>query len=128
MSISKITPILIVESVEASLPFWQLQLGYEVVHTVPHGESIGFVILKQAESEVMLQSAASAKDDLKIRESAQAGSVLLYADVDSVEKVIEANRDGKVLIASRKTDYGALEAWIKTPSGTIMGFAEFPKK
>jgi len=128
MSISKITPILVVESVEANLPFWSEQMGYEIVHTVPHNKDIGFAILKKGESEIMIQSSASASEDLRIPEAHRPGTVVLYADVDSVDKALKSNRDGEVLIAKRKTDYGATEAWIKTPSGTILGLAEFAKK
>ena len=127
MSISKITPILIVDSVEANLPFWRDQLSYEVVHTVPHGKTVGFVILKRADSEVMLQSAASVNEDVKFSEPLRAGSVVLYADVESLEQTTKSLKDGQFLIPRRQTDYGASESWIKTPSGTILGLSEFKK-
>jgi hypothetical protein len=126
MSISKITPILVVESVELNLPFWRDQLGYKVVHSVPHEKEMGFVILNLDESEVMLQSVSSLKEDLKFSE-VKAGDVLLYADVKSLDETVAASKDGKILISKRTTDYGATEAWMKTPSGTVLGFAEFKK-
>jgi catechol 2,3-dioxygenase-like lactoylglutathione lyase family enzyme len=127
MSISKITPILIVNSVDRTLPFWRDELGYEVVHTVPHEGQTGFAILKREDSELMLQSAASVKDDLKIPGAGQVGRVLLYADVDSLDKTMATISKDKVLIPKRKTSYGATESWIETPSGTILGLAELTK-
>lgn len=127
MSISKITPILVVDSVESNLQFWRDQLGYQVVHSVPYGKETGFVILNREESEVMLQSVSSLKDDLKLSE-VKAGDVLLYADVRSLDRTIADSRDGKILIPKRTTDYGATEVWMKTPSGPILGFAEFGQK
>jgi len=39
--ISKSTPVLIVEAIEPSLPFWQERLGFERPVEVPDGERLG---------------------------------------------------------------------------------------
>ena len=43
MKINKTTPILCVESIEQSLPFWTDGLGYKKIVEVPHKESLGRV-------------------------------------------------------------------------------------
>ena len=83
MAIKKFTPTLIVGSIEKTIPFWEEQLGYKVAMTAPHHETIGFAILKQGESEVVLQSKASlAKDLPAIANKLSTQTVVLYADVD----------------------------------------------
>ncbi len=126
MSITKITPILVVESVDQNLPFWQNQLGYKVTVSVPHGAATGFVILAREGSEMMLQSIDCVTDDLKLP-TIKVGDVLLYADTDSLDKTMQQNKDAQIVIHKRKTGYGATEVWVRTPAGQIMGFSEFTK-
>ena len=61
---NKLTPNLIVEGIEACLPFWTERLGFERTVEVPQGERLGFVILKRGPVEVMLQSRASLATDV----------------------------------------------------------------
>ena len=53
----KLSPNLIVDSIEACLPFWIARLGFEKTVEVPHEGSLGFVILVRDGAEVMLQRA-----------------------------------------------------------------------
>jgi len=122
MTIKKFTPILIVESIESCLPFWEKQLGYETTASVPHDNKIGFVILRSGESEVMLQSRASLAADLPA--IAKSHQVLLYADVASLDKVEKSLKGTKIAVPRRKTFYGTEEIWVQEPSGAIVGFAE----
>lgn len=126
MKISKTTPILCVESIEASLPFWINSLGYEKIMEIPHGSSLGFVILVKDGCELMLQTQASVKDDLpQIADYFQPGSTCLYSDVDSVEAAAKAVEGAQVIVPLRTTPYGAREIWVRNRDGNILGFAEF---
>ena len=60
----QITANLIVESIEACLPFWVDRLGFEKSVEVPHEGALGFVILKRAGAELMLQTRASLAADV----------------------------------------------------------------
>jgi hypothetical protein len=121
MKVNKITPIYIVDRIEPALPFWA-SLGFEKTVEVPHGGAIGFVILVNGERELMLQSRASVKEDLAVRDLDP--PCALYMDVDSIKDARAACKGAKVLIADRSTPYGARETWVLDPSGTLVGFAE----
>ena len=46
MTVKKITPVLLVEDVEACVKFWMERLGFEKTAEVPEGNELGFVILR----------------------------------------------------------------------------------
>jgi hypothetical protein len=78
---------------------------------------------------VMLQTRASISADLPVITKKFSGcNVLLYADVDSLNQVENSIKNAEVIVPRRKTSYGASEIWIKEPSGTIIGFAEFSQE
>jgi hypothetical protein len=121
MKINKITPIYIVDRIEPSLPFWT-SIGFEKTVEVPHGDHIGFVILVNGGREVMLQTRASVKEDLAVKDLDP--PCALYMDVDAIAGVRAATKGARVLIEDRSTPYGARETWVLEPSGTLVGFAE----
>jgi len=124
--VKKLTPILIVTSIEESLLLWRDRLGYTVETEVPHEGQLGFAILQQGSSEVMLQTRASVTADLSaIGQELAHTSVLLYADVDSLDQLTEELLDATILVPKRKTFYGATELWLRTRSGHVLGFAQF---
>jgi len=128
VKISKTTPILSVESIETSLPFWTESLGYKKTVEVPHNGRLGFVILVKDDLEVMLQTQESVRDDLpQIAEHFRPGSICLYSDVDSIEAAAKALKDAHVIVPLRTTPYGAREIWVRNRDGNILGFAEFKK-
>jgi uncharacterized glyoxalase superfamily protein PhnB len=128
MKITKTTPIISVESIESSLPFWTEAMGYTKTVEVPHKGKLGFVILVKENLEVMLQTQASVRDDLpQIADYFKPGSVCLYSDVDSIESAAKAMNGAQVIVPLRTTTYGAREIWVRSPDGSILGFAEFKK-
>lgn len=126
MKIKKLTSILLIESIEAALPFWKA-LGFEVTTQVPHGEKLGFVIMNCGGIELMLQTRSSVEADLSsIADTLLKRQVLLYGDVDSLDAAEKAvGKDCEIVVPRRKTFYGAHETWVREPSGNIVGFAQF---
>lgn len=123
--IKKITPIIIVNSIEEALPFWEKNLGYEVIVKVPGPDNrLGFAILIKDTTEIMLQTKLSIEEDLHGHPEIADSGMLLYADVDSIEAIEKALPKDSILIPRRKTFYGALEIWAKDPGGKIIGFAQ----
>ena len=128
MKITKTTPILSVENIEASLPFWTDVLGYKKTMEVPHNGRLGFVILVKDGLELMLQTHASVRDDSpQIADFFRPGSICLYSDVDSVDATASALKNAQVIVPIRATPYGAREIWVRDRDGNILGFAEFKK-
>src|SRR4051812_28940408 len=98
---NKLTPNLVVATIEASLPFWVGRLGFEKTVEAPDGEALGFVILRRGPVELMLQSRASmAKDVAAVAEGAHRS--MLYVDVDDLGP-IRAALEGWPLVVPERT-------------------------
>ena len=121
-----LTPILIVDSIEAQLPFYEGSLGFVRVMEVAHAGAIGFIGLVREERMVMLQTRLSLAADLP--ECAQllqvTGGALLYAEVESLEQAVAAVGAASVMAPKRETFYGMREVWVRDPFGNVIGFGE----
>ena len=62
--LKRMTPILTVETIEPSLPFWMEGLGFEKTMEVPEGDHLGFAALEKGGFELMLQTRSSVEADL----------------------------------------------------------------
>jgi uncharacterized glyoxalase superfamily protein PhnB len=119
----KITPVLIVETIEKNLPFWCERLGFARQVEVPHGEHLGFVILTSGGVEVMLQSRASIRDDIAALASDTYRSAL-YVEVEDLAPIRAATKGLATLFEERTTFYGAREIGVRDPEGNAVLFAE----
>jgi uncharacterized glyoxalase superfamily protein PhnB len=119
---NKLTPNLIVDSIEDGLKFWVDRLGFEKTVEVPEGDRLGFVILKRGAVELMLQSRASLlKDVPPIADGPHRAVVYLeVADLDAIKKAL---RDWPMVIAERTTPYGAREIVVRDPGGHVVFFS-----
>jgi uncharacterized glyoxalase superfamily protein PhnB len=123
----KITPVLIVETIEKSLPFWCEKLGFSRQVEVPHGDRLGFVILTSGAASVMLQSRASVRDDIAALADDTYRSAL-YVEVEDLAPIREATKGLKTLFEERTTFYGAREIGVRDPEGNAVLFAEAAAK
>lgn len=123
----KLTPVLIVPSIEECLPFWVGRLGFEKSVEVPHDGRIGFVILNHGPVELMLQSVASVAADVPAlaREPLRAA---LYVEVDDLAPIRNAVAGAPAVFAERTTFYGATEIGVRDPAGNSVTFAQFARK
>ena len=124
VELKKLTPILTVESIEPSLPFWVGALGFAKTVEVPHEEALGFVILERDGYEVMLQSVASMQADVPGVAPPPGGSVL-FLEIEDLAAIEEAVADYELLVPRRRTFYGAEEITVREPGGNVVGFAQF---
>lgn len=117
----KLTPNLIVESIEDNLPFWIERLGFEKTVEVPHAGRLGFVILKYGDLELMLQSRASLAEDLPPLASGPQHSTL-YFHVSDLAPIRAALEDWPKVVPERTTFYGAREIIVLDPAGNGVCF------
>lgn len=118
----KLTPNLIVPSIEACLPFWVGRLGFEKTLEVPEGDRLGFVILHRGAVEVMLQSLASVANDVApLAEGAH--RAVLYLEVDDLAPIRAALEGWPEVVPERSTPYGAREIIVNDPAGHTVFFA-----
>jgi hypothetical protein len=127
--IIKATAVLFVEHIEKSLPFFEAA-GFARTVEVPEGDRLGFVILQSGGAEVMLQSFASAANDVKTLDpkDIKASLTYLFVEVDDLAAVERALKPYKIVIPRRATFYGADETGWREPSGHFVTFAQFAKK
>ncbi len=120
----KITPVLIVEEIEKSLPFWVERLGFEEIVRVPDGERIGFIMLQRQGAELMMQTAASvSKDEPKFAPRANMPVASLFIEVDDLREVAGQLEGYPIAMPERTTFYGMREIGVFEPSGNIVVFA-----
>ncbi len=126
--IKRVTPILTVEAIEPTLPFWMEGLGFGKKVEVPEGDSLGFVALERAGMEVMLQTRRSVEADLPVlAEEFSRGPSVLFLEIESLEGVEEMllGLGATVAVPRRKTFYGSDEVFLRTPGGHVVGLAVF---
>ena len=125
MKILRSTPILFVERIEPSLPFWTERLGFTKQAEVPHGDVLGFVILERDGVEVMMQTLESAKADLPdVARRFHLNSVSQFMEVDSLDDVLKGLSGYDLLTPIRTTFYGMREAVVADPAGFVLVFAQ----
>ena len=120
----KLTPLLAVEAIEPSLPFWVDALGFTKTVEVPHENVLGFVILEKDGYEVMLQTMASIESDVPAAVP-PAGASVLYVEVEDLRAIEEAVAGYELLVPRRKTFYGSEEIFVREPGGNVVAFAQF---
>jgi uncharacterized glyoxalase superfamily protein PhnB len=117
----KITPVLIVDSVERSLDFWVTRMGFTKTVEVPEGDALGFAILVKGDAELMLQSMASVrKDEPKF---ARPGFAALFIEVEDFDETKNRLEGYPIEMPERVTFYGMREIGVFEPGGHTVVFA-----
>lgn len=122
--VTKSTPVLIVESVAPCAEFWE-RLGFTRLAEVPHGDSIGFVILSDGNIELMYQSMASViDDDASVAKVLTTGGSSLFIEVSNLADAVKAAAGAQVVLSERTTFYGMREVGVLDPGGNLVTFAQ----
>jgi uncharacterized glyoxalase superfamily protein PhnB len=119
----KITPLLYCDAIEPALAFWVDRMGFTKVAEVPHEEQLGFVILQQGESELMMQTRASLAADVPALLDYTGSSVGLFIEVEDFESLLRQVDGLSVLNPVRDTFYGMREIVVREPGGNAVCFA-----
>ncbi len=121
----KITPVLVVPSIEPVLPLWEA-LGFTRTAEVPHGEALGFVILAREGVEVMYQIEESVRaDEPRVLERGT-GPGMLFIQVENLDATVaKLPPDTDVFVERRTTFYGATETFLRDAAGNVIVFAQF---
>jgi hypothetical protein len=120
----KITPVLMVEEIEKSLPFWIDRMGFVKTVDVPEGDRLGFVIMVRDGAEIMLQSIESIrKDSPQFVPQGDAYNVGLFVEVEDFADVLKRLEGHLTALPERTTFYGMREIGVREPSGHIVVFA-----
>lgn len=119
----KLTPVLVVDEIEKSLPFWVDRMGFTKTAEVPDGNRLGFVILVRDGAEVMLQTVESVRKDEPKFLPKPGSTSALFVEVEDFEDARKRLEGYAVAMAERTTFYGMREIGVFEPSGHVVVFA-----
>jgi uncharacterized glyoxalase superfamily protein PhnB len=120
----KITPVLIVDEIERSLPFWADRMGFEKIVEVPEGDKLGFIILTKDGAELMLQTTASVqKDTPQFVPANGVSQAALFIEVTDFEDILKCLNGYPVAMPERIAFYGMREIGVREPNGNVVVFA-----
>lgn len=119
----KITPMIYVQEIEPSLPFWMGRLGFEKISEVPEGNKLGFVMLKKDDAVLMIQTSSGVEKDLPAVSEMARPAFCLYVVVNDFEDLKKRLAGADVVLAERTTFYHMREILIREPGGNLVLFA-----
>ena len=130
LALIKSTPVLLVETIEPSLPFWQERLGFDrPVELADEGyDRLGFVILRNGAVEIMYQTLASLQRDIPQQAATHRGDKThLFVEVEDLDAIARALEGFEIVLPRRRTFYGSNEIGYREPGGHFVTFAEFSR-
>jgi uncharacterized glyoxalase superfamily protein PhnB len=121
----KITPVLIVQEIEESLPFWVDRMGFIKTAEVPDGGKLGFVMMERGGAELMLQTVASVlKDEPRFAPKGDTNKASLFIEVEDFDDTLKRLTGYPIATEDRTTFYGMREIGVRDPDGHIVIFAK----
>jgi catechol 2,3-dioxygenase-like lactoylglutathione lyase family enzyme len=122
----RLTPVLIVDSVEPCLKFWVDRLGFKAENQVPGPDgTLVFASVDREGIEVMHQTRASVLTEAPDTAADLAGhSVVLFITVADLEAVERAVAGVPIVKPRHQTFYGSTEIYVREPGGHTVGFAQ----
>jgi len=126
MNLKTLTPNLIVENVNKSIEFYQNELGFTKVVSVPDEGELDFAIIKSDEVSIMLQSKNSFNNENPFFEKMNiGGTFVLYIDMVNINDFYRKIKDKvNIIVDMHKTFYGTMEFTIKDINEYLITFAE----
>lgn len=124
--IKKLTPNLIVSSVEQSLAFYCDVLGFTRTATVPEESPFVFAAVQSGPVEIFLNARAAAIEEYpSLAKMPIGGTLTLYMEVSDVAKLYdEFQTRVKVTMPLEKKFYGVTEFAFEDPDGYVITFAQ----
>jgi lactoylglutathione lyase len=124
--IKKLTPNMIVSSVDASLAFYEEVLGFERGLTVPEQAPFVFASVTSGPVEIFFNDRSTvAKESPQFAGRTFGGGNTMFIELDAVDAYHDAIKDRVKLVMPLVTQwYGMREFAIEDPDGYIITFAE----
>jgi hypothetical protein len=130
VTLIKSTPVLLVDAIEPSLPFWQERLGFDRPVELPDEghDRLGFVILTNGIVEVMYQTVTSLEKDVPQQAATYRGDKThLFIEVEDLDAIAESLEGFEIVLPRRETFYGSNEIGYREPGGHYVTFAQFKR-
>jgi catechol 2,3-dioxygenase-like lactoylglutathione lyase family enzyme len=122
----KLTPNLIVSSVEGSLSFYQDTLGFERGMTVPEKPPFAFASVTSGPVEIFFNDRSTVvKESPQFAGRALGGGNTMFIEVDAIDAYHDQIKDRvKIVLAIVTQWYGMREFAIEDPDGYVITFAQ----
>lgn len=127
--IKKLTPNLIVSSVEQSLAFYCDVLGFSKTGTVPEQSPFVFATVRSGPVEIFFNARGAAIEEYPaLAKMPIGGTLTLYMEVSNVAQVYDDLKARvTVTMPLEKKFYGVTEFAFEDPDGYVITFAESEK-
>lgn len=124
--ITKLTPNLIVSSVEQSMAFYRDVLGFTIVTTVPDAPPFVFAIATAGDVQVFFNSPEAAYEEYPaFKAHPIGGTMTLFFEVTGVEAAYAAlGSQVRVVMPLEKKWYGMTEFAFLDPDGYVITYAQ----
>jgi len=124
--LKKLTPNLVVASVERSVAFYRDVLGFAVSTTVPESAPYVFAIVQSGSVEIFLNAPEPAGAEYpSFKDRPIGGTLTLFVDVAGIARAYEALKARvKVVMPLEKKWYGVTEFACPDPDGYVITVAE----
>ncbi len=124
-SMKKCTPILVVDAIEPSLPFWIDRLGFTKTMEVPADDRLVFAGLERGPVEIMLQTRSSIIEDMPaLAPHVESARQFLFIEVEDLDAIRSGLLESDLFMPERETFYGTREIGAREPGGHYLTFAE----
>lgn len=136
MTVTRATPVLMVDDVNRTVDFYRDVLGFAFVLGVPEGSRetvaawppaarLAFAMVESGQARVMFESrSALASEFPRLAEARMGGTVALYLDCDDLDALYaRLSETAPFLKAPHTTFYGTRECSIEDINGYVLIFA-----
>jgi uncharacterized glyoxalase superfamily protein PhnB len=124
--LKKITPNLVVSSVERSLAFYRDVLGFTVTATVPDASPYVFAALRSGPIEVFLNARSAAVEEYPaLKDLPIGGTFTMFIEVVNIHQAYDTLQSQvRVVMPLEKKWYGVTEFAFQDQDGYVITFAE----
>ena len=124
--LTRLSPVLIVDSVEPCITFWVDRFGFTAANQVPGPDGkLVFASVEKDGIEIMYQTRASVLAERPDAASELSGhSTVLFLTVENLDRVEQAVAGAPIVKPRHKTFYGSIELYVREPGGNAVGFAQ----
>ncbi|MBK8003614.1 MAG: hypothetical protein IPK12_06605 [Gemmatimonadetes bacterium] len=124
-TLTKLTPVLMVDRIAPCLPFWTERLGFANVAEVPGPDGQPqFALLVKDGVEVMYQTYASVEaEDPTLVAGPRGQAAMFFLEVDNLDATLQAMQGIPIVVPRHTTFYGKEEFAVREPGGAVVIFA-----
>ncbi|MEO8227544.1 MAG: VOC family protein [Gemmatimonadota bacterium] len=124
--LQRLTPVLVVDTVEPCVKFWTERLGFALTNQVPGPDgALVFASVELDGIEIMYQTRASvAADQPEAAPDLVGHSTVLFITVENLDVIMPSLAGAPVVKPRHETFYGSTEIYVREPGGNTVGFAQ----